>query len=83
MLGRIEEVDILILLNQLNEIFYLQGNENDDYGEEIKLDVNYNPVQPKVQVLVDIKRQSERDDVFGAKGGKEEEERPPLDVNYG
>jgi len=48
----------------------------------LKLNDNYDIIKPKIPVLVDMKRQSERDDIFGGKGDKIEEEKIDVEINY-
>ncbi|KAL4460483.1 hypothetical protein ABPG74_000234 [Tetrahymena malaccensis] len=57
-----------------------KDEDNVHYEEEIKLDVNIAPIKPKVPVLVNMKKQKERDEIFGAE--KQEEEKVDLDIKY-
>lgn len=63
--------------------WFVQDKDNDAYEDVLQIDVNLAPTKPKVPVMVDMKRQSERDDVFSTKnqrGGAEEE--VDLNVDY-
>lgn len=54
-----------------------------DYEDEILIEVNDKLSKPKVRVLVDMKRQKEREGLFGIKEANEEEEdKIAIDVNY-